>query len=194
MFILLNHLCTCLYNTWITICIFFCFFVSIIHRFSMENLLSYIEFTQYMQNVKDNHKVNEEISQDVNLIQFPENVPMSSIVGNQWALSINDKLDNDKVRAHKIYDKYIKIGSEFEINVPWDVRKKCALKMDDLRTMTDNHTISANDLFVVFNQCRDEVTKLLNNSMVRFKNETDQVNATAHAQIVVHPTDLSQQL
>jgi len=163
-------------------------------EFSMENLLSYIEFTQYMQNVKDSHEVNEEISEDINLIQFPENVPMSSIVGNQWVLSINDKLDNDKVRAHKIYDKYIKTGSEFEINVPWDVRKKCALKMDDLRTMTDNHTIRADDLFVVFNPCRDEVTKLLNNSLVRFKDETDHVNATAHAQIVVHPTDLSQQL
>ena len=103
-------------------------------------LIGVIEFTQY-QNYIITTYVNissvEEEGLDVNdlninLIEFPENIPTSAILseimeiqiqlhGNGTSTSFDD-MYNLKKKAEKLYHKYIKTGSEFEINISWKQR------------------------------------------------------------------------
>ena len=78
-------------------------------RFSMELLLSYIEFTNFQQHLKDKYNVDKSLieSEEHVLLEFPPNVPCSSIVANQWALSISDPLHDPKTKAYKLYCKYV---------------------------------------------------------------------------------------
>eukprot|EP01084_Bolivina_argentea_P161792 281604_1 len=161
-------------------------------EWAMENLLSYIEFTNYQRHLLKEYSEDILDNNHIKLIEFAENVPSSLIVESKWAFGFNDKLHNPKIKAYKIYQKYIKIGSEFQINISSNQRKKVTKILNNYHLLLENNDIDINDLICIFNDCKQQVGTLLNHSLTRFKDESNNnVNPTRNAQIVVHVTDLS---
>ena len=85
----------------------------------MECLLAYIEITQFQRYVLslgarvlsagDEH--DEEIRE---LVEFPSNIPMSAIVEND---DVVIPMDAAKMKAHALYNKYVRVGSEYVYRV-----------------------------------------------------------------------------
>ena len=65
--------------------------------------------------------------------------------------------------------------------------------LDNFSDLLEDENIEIDDLFEIFHECKNQVATLLQNSLTRFKHETNHVHAPTHAQISVHVRDLSHQ-
>ena len=84
--------------------------------------------------------------------------------------SINkDKIDYCKRIAIELYLKYIAIDSEYEINISSDMRNILIKYLDNSDTWMNNINVNENDLFILFDDCRSEVYKLMVFSFTRIK-------------------------
>jgi len=86
---------------------------------------------------------------------------------------INDKqqrIQRYKEMAYALFDKYVRTGSEYEINVSYTVRMKYMTLMAS-RDMWMNGTqdIDETELFRLFEDCYDEMLRLMSQSFTRFK-------------------------
>ena len=52
-----------------------------------------------------------------------------------------------KAKAHDMYCKYIKVGSELEINLSYGCRMRVAAVLDDLNMLYTMHNVSLHTLF-----------------------------------------------
>ena len=164
----------------------------LIKEFSMECLLSLVEFTQYKQHAIQIFMIDDnEFQQDISF-DFPADVPLSDIVygdisgvkseamlriesnstGNASVsapLEVNN-MEIFKNKAHELYLKYVAMGSEFEINVSYRTR----LGMDKIFGNYDKLMVlemSEMEMVKVFDKCIEEMTKLLISSRHRFNHE-----------------------
>ena len=135
----------------------------------MENLLAFIEFTQYQQYLKDNTGKFKRAK----IMQFPKNIPMSIRLekGNE---EVNyNMITEAKIKAHRIYNKYVSSVGEFEINVSYDSRQKVVNILGDLDLLLNNDKITISELFVIFDDCKLEIWRLLMGSYSRFKQQPE---------------------
>eukprot|EP01084_Bolivina_argentea_P142893 250999_1 len=102
-------------------------------EYSMECLLAFLEISQYQQYVIKQNILNDKSVDFTNYknIDFPSNIPLSSII------ECNNDNDKDaihdlKIKAHKIYCKYIKTNCEFEINISYTQREMFTNIFDNL--------------------------------------------------------------
>ena len=137
----------------------------ILYRFSMENLLSFIEITQFQIYTRD----KAELEHGSDLITFPDNIPVSEILEEKQD---DDELVDLKIKAHNIYKKYIAVGSELEINISWDARSKLIDILEDLPSLISMDGIRMNDLFIIFDECKSEVWQLMMGSFFRFQSHS----------------------
>eukprot|EP01084_Bolivina_argentea_P072029 130831_1 len=117
------------------------FMLHLSKEYSIECLLSYIEFTQYRQYLvseMDKLGMNPDYSSNLSDVpqspqtstpsephhqSFPSNIPQSLIVSDSTKHTHADSTQDEellcsaKIKAHKLYAKYIQNGSEFEINI-----------------------------------------------------------------------------
>eukprot|EP01083_Nonionella_stella_P046685 124990_1 len=97
------------------------FVQQMIKEFSVECVLSLIEFQQFKAFAMDKLKINRAdyaTNEKSNaLITFPDGVPLSDIVYGEETES--EPMATLKIKAHKLYLKYIADASEFEINISW---------------------------------------------------------------------------
>ena len=140
----------------------------------MECLLSYIEFTQYQHYLINNfiNELDEDIVNKLNLVSFPSNVPISSIISTKQMddNDVENSVSENKIKAFKLYKKYIKCESEHEINISYEMRKN----LDDIFGNVDNlinkyTNINNNDLLKCFNDCKEAMQILMLSSFNRFK-------------------------
>ena len=107
------------------------------------------------------------------LNEFPPNIPQSEIVEDNKLILVIDMagedtfLDNAKIKAHKLWKKYIMPGSEFEKNI--EASKRSTLSnalgsMDDL-LLSD---MGLKDLLLIFENCKQEMKMLQSYSLSRF--------------------------
>merc|ERR1712083_800442 len=103
-------------------------------------------------------------------IEFAPNVPLSVIIEEEYGiLPYEDEfLASAKVKAHKLFNKYIKYGSEFQINISSMDRNKIVAMLGDLEGVLSG-TADLNELYAVFEVCRTEMDKLLQYSLTRFR-------------------------
>ena len=146
------------------------FMIHLSKEYSMECLLSLIEITQYQQYCLKEMSMSNDLDRDNNkydhgLISFPYIVPLSAILENE-------KTDF-KRKAYEIYNKYIKIGSEFEINISWDSRVLFRNMFDDEEFFTNNAKIKMMDVFLLFDEARLQMMRLLINSLSRLKQQPE---------------------
>ena len=167
------------------------FMVHLSTEYSMECLLSYIEFSQYQKYVvnKMNMNDNEMRENDVELINMPDNIPISEIIednleqegvidgvnndNNNSSATFDDKfLDNAKIKAHKLYKKYIKTGCEFEINISSLERGKLFDLLDCMDSWM-SYNVNLKDLLMIFEDCKKEMRMLMSYALERFKRSTE---------------------
>lgn len=148
-------------------------------EFSMECLLSLTEFTHYTKFVIDCFKIdidrlkqNGQLSQDFMIVKLPNNVPPSGIViecMNDERFSGKNELQC-KMIAFKLYEKYIKIGAPYEINIYDETRMMLTSLMTSGYSdtwMENESTMSGLQLLTIFDGCCHEMIKLLTISFAR---------------------------
>ena len=137
----------------------------------MECMLFFIEVTQFqnylIQNDEDS-KIDNNIMTSISLGDaiFAENIPISEIVQFEFEPK-NDKIYGFKMKAYKIYKKYIEVGSEFEINISAMERSKLAY-IANLSSFLQVNT-DINDFLIMFEECKKAMRLLLMYSLTRLK-------------------------
>ena len=173
------------------------FMAHLSREYSMEILLSFIEFTQFQMAVTqkmDEHGVIIENNKNIEITQFPSNIPQSAIVHTLNMERINetddieiqfeqnnttnqtDSIDefirNAKICAHELFKKYIREFSEFEINISAMERQKMSDLLENLEDFLASDC-NLQDLLYLFEYCKGEMKMLQNSSLTRFKNDPD---------------------
>ena len=135
----------------------------LIEEFSMECLLSYTEFTQY--NIYSNDKL---LNKTVDNTILPLNdIPKSSIVYNQ-DINESDTATEVRMKAHKLFNKYVRIGATFEINISYLQRKALIDLMNNETEWLSNNDIKHERLCDIFNDSCKTMYKLMNDAHHRF--------------------------
>ena len=149
----------------------------------MECLLSFIELHQYQlyliekqQEQSGNIDAEHELEMDLD-ITFPDNIPISFIIecdeGNIDNYDGDVVVNTAKLKAYKLYEKYISVGSEFEINISGLMREKIINIMDNKEKLMENTEITLKELFDIFNEAKSEMYQLLRVSLNRFSDQDD---------------------
>ena len=145
----------------------------------MELLLSYIEFQQFEDYIKSLIDDPDESKTKTTTLTFPESVPSSEIINTHTTesdVSIgNDKdcvLRDAKIKAHKIFNKYIKCGCQYEINIEYKQRQKLTVLLGDLDALMV-YNVNLLDLKSLFAECKNEMFTLLTWSLGRFKTKKE---------------------
>ena len=152
-----------------------------LNRMSIECILSYIEFIQFQNYLIRQSKANDyEISQDAlskcTMLDIAADIPNSALVNQEQITQRSSKEDNAaeleltiwRAKAHELYRKYIKVGSEHEINLAGSERSYFSDKMDDIDDFM-NSDISIDDLLILFESTKKAMRILLVFSLNRWK-------------------------
>ena len=154
------------------------FMQHLIKELSMENLLAFIEFVQFKNLVITTFNIDRNNIGDNFEFTFPANVPISDIVGvydinnanktDQQTGLMDDTQTKFKMKAHKLYEKYVKDGSEFELNLPYRIVSGLDEIMGDYEDWIGSE-FDELQMVKIFDSCLGEITSLLNGSKDRFK-------------------------
>ena len=154
----------------------------------MECILSYIEFVHLqkylIEQMKNNYDKDEIDELDQDLTELHPNIPLSEIIEkkeiNIRALKIANNASSDnidekflydaKIKAYNLYNKYVRVGSEYEINVAAKLRMKLINIYDNFDNLM-NLNISLKDIFLSFEGSKKEMFVLLRFSLTRWKKE-----------------------
>jgi len=160
----------------------------LIDEFSQEVLLSLIEFKQFKAYAVQRlgKQINEERTTEMETdtrtmsmistrdttrmalsVHLPETLPQSSIVHS--APESGTSTENElKRKAFLLFKKYIRRGSELEINVDYQTRAKFNSLMEDCEEWMQSH-IEVIDLIDLFDQPMAEMMRLMGYSKSRFR-------------------------
>eukprot|EP01084_Bolivina_argentea_P305097 527050_1 len=146
-------------------------------EYSMEILLFCIEIMQYQNYVKQHMETLT--GDNITIIQFPKDIVMSAIVTTNYNAYEENKIDienkNDeftvdaKIKAHKLYAKYIDELAEFEINISGIMRDSLSEQVQDLNQLIENKSIGLKELYVLFENTKEEMITLQTISFERFR-------------------------
>ena len=131
----------------------------------MENLLAYVEFCHFERFVMDLDGCTVCFEDEDDLIEFPENIPLSFIVEEQK--NENEVMDVT-VKAHLLFNKYVASNSELEINIPGRVRQNVSRRLRDLNGLLSDERMDLKVLCRIFVECKEECYRLLLSSYMRF--------------------------
>ena len=142
----------------------------------MELLLSSVEimqFQNYLRNYGDSD--GDQDWPRVIDIELPNTIPMSMIVESAEIIP-NESVDDvflyqSKIKAHKLYNKYIKIGCEFELNIEASQRRELQTALEDLQILLASD-MTLKDLYILFEDAKQEMNVLLTFSLNRFRSDT----------------------
>ena len=170
---------------------YFNIYIHIYSEFCAEILISFIEFEQFKRFVIESEGVT--INDTHSLHDLCTVIPESSIILNnkhhsrlddllQKTVSYKDlgkyeivlKGKNIKDIIYKkicweLYNKYIKMGSEFEINIDYRTRQSFIENMSNFEKWVTTET-SINEYITLFDDCQKQMIQFLNNTYSRFKN------------------------
>lgn len=156
-------------------------YINIYDIHSMECLLSFVEFSQYRETVF-NHcnkrkllTANDIKSIDNLPFKLPSTVPKSSII---FARPFNQNESNQefiqkiKRKAFILFNKYICIGSEYEININYRLRREMNNLMGNLSEFLQNENIKVLELITIFDASSLEMINLIADAFRRFTTTT----------------------
>ena len=146
------------------------FMIYLSHEFSMENLLSFVEFLQFQKYVADKMDPKRG-SSEINgtkkpllcdMIQLPDTVPLSEIVYDE-SLGI-------KKKAYLLYKKYICDESVYMINISFRVKQKVSKIMKQYKMDIEFEYENVDkDIMMVFDECSQEMRQIMLDSYSRYK-------------------------
>eukprot|EP01083_Nonionella_stella_P150531 479693_1 len=145
----------------------------------MECLLFLVEATQWKQYFSalllphaETHRISAAL--DLN-IELPAELPLSKIVFaceervNDAQLDVNDIMEECKQSAYLLYQKYIKEGSIYEINISFAMRNTLIRHFDDHDRWMKDDSVNTEDLIHVFMEATNEMYYLMKPSYFRFQ-------------------------
>ena len=122
------------------------------------------------------HKQSNSKLPDIKCMKSLTNIPNSQIIemDSQSPTSTTSCTHNIiydiKLKAHKLYVKYIKTGSEYEINISSAQTQHITKILSDKNKLLNNSDlINISDLIILFNELKEEIKMLLSYSYSRFK-------------------------
>ena len=147
-------------------------------EFSMECLLSLIEFIQFeeyvYEHIQNDKKLEMDFSKESTMIRnnhkiyLPDSIPKSSIVFSNDDTN-KSWIENAKHKCYLIFCKYINIESEYEINIAWRLRQKLIRILGNETNLISDESINEFILLNIFSRCGKEMINLMNGSFSRFK-------------------------
>merc|ERR1711933_189337 len=156
--------------------------VHLSREFSMECLLSYLEMAQYrdavfsimldMKLVNDDEEI-ERLSKKLPF-KLPSSVPKSSIVYSRPFKNDDSRYafgQRIKRKAILLFNKYVRVGAEFEINIASRIRRDIHDLMSNVQWFMDCN-ITEKELLVIFDPCCMEMVTLMQDSFRRFMRTT----------------------
>merc|ERR1712154_117155 len=157
------------------------FMRALLSEYCAECLLSMIEILQFKQRIateglknishrNDNHltvmgvQSNQNEEEDSKqFIILPKGCPQSAIV-------YGEEYNDYKSMARAIYNKYIRIGSEFEVNIDYAARNLYRNLLEDEQSWKGNIIYDdPQKLYYLFNPCIDKMVQLISPSFTRFR-------------------------
>ena len=126
-------------------------------EYCAECLLSIVEFIQFKNKMKSEFEDIEFIDDEEIMIELPEKMAQSKIVYEG---------DDYKEIASQLYEKYIRVGSEWEININYRDRNKYIQLFEVNGVSSDDKQ----ELYVIFDICIKQMFGLLFGTFTRFKN------------------------
>eukprot|EP01083_Nonionella_stella_P033121 90687_1 len=137
-------------------------------EFSMECLLFYIELCQYERyliQTNSDHSIKRVSVNRVRLIEFPSYIPASAIVQCREYETVETAM---KIKAHKLYKKYIESGTELEVNMSFDLRFRFSNLMNNLPQFL-SYKVKTNDMLLLFDKAKAEMKTLMFYALNRFQ-------------------------
>ena len=131
-----------------------------------------------MHNVSSNNSVSNSKSVNLNFDNCKYGI---NSVNKTFGLKNEINLIFCRYKAYKLYEKYIKIGSSFEINLSDVDRKKFMILMNDKQTWFENKQYDSVQLFLLFSKCNLEMLRLLYSSLNRLKKKPQMFEKLATA-------------
>ena len=122
---------------------------------------------QIPMGIPKSHVLESESNTDVKLVLHSFSVNREETIDKEV-----DELTDVKKYGHKIYDEFVRVGCNFEINIAGGQRNAVKNIVGDYQQFMDAN-INANDLFVVFQECKDEIEMLIKYSLVRYKERNE---------------------
>ena len=136
--------------------LFDAFMQLLLNEYCAECLLSIVEFTQFKNKMKDEFNDYEFEDDEDFLIEIPEKMIKSTIVYGK---------DDYQLIAMDLYRKYIRVASEWEININYRDRNKYIRLFEDEGIDIDDKM----KLYKIFDICIKQMFSLLLGSFTRFK-------------------------
>ena len=154
------------------------FMVHLSKEFSMECLLSYLEMAQYRNAVFSVMMDMKLMTGDCDIKRLPFNlpatVPQSSIVYSRPFNCGDTRYDfrqHIKRKAVLLFNKYIRVGAEYEINIASRLRKEITVLIGNCHKFMEND-VTEKELLVIFDECCREMVVLMQDSFRRFVRTT----------------------
>eukprot|EP01084_Bolivina_argentea_P313896 543648_1 len=154
------------------------FMIHLSEEYSMELALSLIEIVQFQKYIQQH---SDELNVCGVSVQLALSVPISKIIEEKENIpkEFDDKfMYNVKIKAHKIYNKYVKVGTEFEINISAEERNKISNILDNLNQLM-NYNINYDDMYLIFEETKKEMLMLLSLSLERWKHQPEYTSLAA---------------
>jgi len=75
--------------------------------------------------------------------------------------------------AYRLWDKYVRVGSEYEINIDYGLRKRFGVLMRNKQEWLHNESFDEKELFLLFHPCVTRMFTFLSHSFTRFRDKPD---------------------
>ncbi|ETO23671.1 hypothetical protein RFI_13508 [Reticulomyxa filosa] len=132
-------------------------------EFSSENLLCFLELSQFRQMVKSKYERDKvEVTDPLsNRFVLSDQLPQSSIVHN-------DHWDNEQ-KAVALIEKYIAVGAQYEVNISYDMRMNFLTLLRGRTLQINPFTLmSSSELIFLFDPVLKDIFQLMRDSYSRF--------------------------
>ena len=175
------------------------FINTLIHEIALENMMSFIEFNQFMSYVNTTFNIESNYKSGIlyiilifictfkrkNIAIFAKEVPQSEIVFadetsnmfkkyKEYNNNIDLSDDNTllKLKVYELYSKYIANGAEYQINISHDQCKEFDKYCQDIDTLLQLN-LSPQELHALFISPTKEIRGLLKHTFARFSVDTE---------------------
>ena len=107
-------------------------------------------------------------------IKLPKQLPKSSIVydgmDEHYTQNIheNEFINMMKIKAYKLYKKYVAVGIQYQVNISYSTRKGIEKYVKNYDSFLLNDQISLNQLLFLFEKVSEEIYNLMTDSFNRF--------------------------
>eukprot|EP01083_Nonionella_stella_P172208 590232_1 len=170
------------------------FMQQLLSEYCAECLLCIIEFIQFKEKIATDHKHNE-FKSNANVstvLALPAVCPKSAIV---YQLDDSGHASEYKRVALRLYQKYIRIGAEWEINIDYQNRNRYKKMFGNEETWNSTDEYDAIDgllkLYTLFDPCIDSMMSLMSSAFNRFKNSKQyQLLLSYQAPVLLNPMNI----